>query len=283
MTSVLPQQYNGHLLTCGDHLLVLLSFCLFILFMGFSKQEYWSGLPFPPTVDHALPELFIMTHPSWVALHGMAHSFTELCEPLRHNKAAIHEGVLERKAMTKPRLCIKKQRYCFADKDLYNQSYGFSSSHIRIWQLDYKECWTLKNWSFRTVVLEKTLESPLDSKGIKPVNPKGNQSWIFIGRTDAEAPILRPPDVKSWLIGKDPEAGKHWGQEEKGTTEDEMLDGIINLMDKLTWWSLSKLQDTVKDKEGWCTAVSGVAVRHDLRDWTTTKILIKIYQLSFHS
>ena len=110
----------------------------------------------------------------------------------------------------KSRQCFKKQSHHFADKDPYSQSYGFSSSHIRVWQLDYKECWTLKNWSFWTVVLEKTLESPSDSKGIKPVHPKGNQSWIFIGRTDAEAPILWPPEVKRWLTGKDPDAGKNW-------------------------------------------------------------------------
>ena len=93
-----------------------------------------------------------------------------------------------------------------------------------MWELDYKESWALMNWCFWTVVLEKILESPLDCKEIKPVNPKGNQSWIFIGRTDveAEAPILWPPDVKNWLIGKDPDAGKDWRQEEKGTTEDVM-------------------------------------------------------------
>ena len=110
-------------------------------------------------------------------------------------------------------------------KCLYNQSYGFSSSHVCIWELDHKESWVPKNLCFWTVVLEKTLESPLDSKEIKPVNPKGNQSWIFIGRTDAkaEAPILWPPDVKNWLIRKDPDAGKDWRQEEKGTTEDEMV------------------------------------------------------------
>ena len=124
-----------------------------------------------------------------------------------------------------------------------------------MWELDCEEGWESKNWCFWTVVLEKTLESPLDSKGIKPVHPKGNQSWIFIGRTDAEAPILWPPEVKRWLTGKDPDAGKDWGQEEKGTTEDEMLYGIIDLMDM----SLSKLQETVKDKEGWCTEVRGVA------------------------
>ena len=94
-----------------------------------------------------------------------------------------------------------------------------------MWELDYKEGWALKNWCFWTVVLEKTLESPLDCKEIKPVHPKGNQSWIFIGRTDAEAeaPVLWPPDVKKWLIWKDPDAGKDWGREDKGTTEDEMV------------------------------------------------------------
>ena len=100
----------------------------------------------------------------------------------------------------------------------------FSSSRIWMWELDYKESWVLKNWCFWTVVLEKTLESPLDCKEVQPVYPKGDQSWVFIGRTDAEAetPILWPPHVKRWLIGKDPDAGRDWGQEEKGTTEDEM-------------------------------------------------------------
>ena len=104
-----------------------------------------------------------------------------------------------------------------------NQSYGFSSSHVWMWELHYKESWALKNWCFWTVVLEKTLESPLYCKEIQPVLPKGNKSWIFIGKTDAEAetPILWPSDVKNWLIGKDPDAGKDWRQEEKGITEDE--------------------------------------------------------------
>jgi len=100
-----------------------------------------------------------------------------------------------------------------------------SSSHVWMWELDYKESWMLKNWCFWTVVLEKTLESPLDCKEIQPVHPKGDQSWIFIGMTDAEAetPILWPPDAKNWLIGKDPDAGQDWRQEEKGTTEDETV------------------------------------------------------------
>ena len=105
-----------------------------------------------------------------------------------------------------------------------SQGYGFSSSHVWMWELDYKESWVQKNWCFWTVVLEKTLEIPLDCKEIQPVHPKGDQSWVFIGRTDVEAetPILWPPHVKSWLIWKDPDAGKDRGQEEKGTTEDEM-------------------------------------------------------------
>ena len=120
---------------------------------------------------------------------------------------------------------IKKQRPYFANKGPSSQGYGFSSSHIWMWELDYKENWALKNWYFWTVVLEKTLESPLDSKEIKPVNPEGNQSWIFIGRTDVEAetPILWPPDTKNWLTGKDPDVRKDWRWEEKGMTEDKMV------------------------------------------------------------
>ena len=120
---------------------------------------------------------------------------------------------------------IKKQRHYFASKGLSSQGYGFSRSHVWMWELNYKESWAPKSWCFWTVVLEKTLESPLDFREIQLVHPKGNQSWIFTGRTDAEAatPILWPPDVKSWLIWKDPDAGKDWGQEEKGTTEDEMV------------------------------------------------------------
>ena len=114
-------------------------------------------------------------------------------------------------------------RYHFANKGLYGQSYGFSSSHIWIWKLDYKEGWAPKNWCFWTVVLKKTLESPLDGKKIKPVNPKGNQAWIFLGRAEAETPILWPPKAKNWFIGKDLDAGKDWGQEEKGATEDDMV------------------------------------------------------------
>ena len=124
-----------------------------------------------------------------------------------------------------PRMLIKKQRHYFDNKGLSSQGYGFSGSHVWMWELDYKESLVQKNWCFWTVVLEKTLESPLDCKEVQPVLSKGNQSWIFIGRTDAEAetPILGPPDVKNWLIWKDSNAGKDWRQEEKEMTEDEMV------------------------------------------------------------
>ena len=128
-----------------------------------------------------------------------------------------------KKSYDQPRQHIKKQRQYFANKGPSSQGYGFSSSYIWMWELDYKESWVQKNWCFWTVVLEKTLESPLDCK-IQPVHPKGDQSWMFIGRTDVEAEtlILWPPDVKSWLTWKDSDAGKDWRQEAKGTTEDEM-------------------------------------------------------------
>ena len=118
---------------------------------------------------------------------------------------------------------IKKQRHYFAYKCLYSQSCAFSSSHVWMWELDYKEGWALKNWCFWTVVLEKTLECTLNCKEIQPVNPKGNQPWIFIGRTDAEASIPWPPDARSQLIGKDPDDGKDRRHEEKGATEDKIV------------------------------------------------------------
>ena len=127
-----------------------------------------------------------------------------------------------KKDFDKPRQHIKKQRHHFADKSPYSQSYSFSSSQVQFWELVHKDGWALKNWGFWTVVLEKTLESLLDCMEIKSVSPKSNQPWMFIERTDVEAPMLWTSDVKSQLIRKDPDAGKDWGQE-KGATEDEMV------------------------------------------------------------
>ena len=136
------------------------------------------------------------------------------------------------KSYDQPRQHIKRQRHSFANKSPSSQNNGFSSSHVWTWELDYRESWVLKNWCFWTVVLEKILESPLICKKIKPVNPKGNQAWIFIRRTDVEAetPILWLPDVKNWFIWKDPDAGKDWRWEEKGMTEDEMVGGHHRLV-----------------------------------------------------
>ena len=144
-----------------------------------------------------------------------------------------------KKSYDQPRQHIKEQRCYFANNGPSSQSYGFSRSRVWMWELDHKESWVPKNWCFWTVVLEKTLESPLDFKEIQPVHSKGNQSRISIGRTDAEAetPILWPRDVKNWLIWKDPDAGKDWRWEEKGTTEDEILRWHHRLLDM----NLSKL------------------------------------------
>ena len=147
--------------------------------------------------------------------------------------------------------------------------------HVWMWQLGHKEGWALQNWCFWTVVLETTLESPLDCKEIQPVNPRENQSWIFIGRTETETvtPVPWPPDVKNWLTRKDPDAGEDWRQEEKGTTEDKWLDVITDSLDM----SLSKLQEMVKDREAWHAAFHGIAKsRTWLSDWPTTTATTKV-------
>jgi len=177
-----------------------------------------------------------------------------------------------KKSYDKPRQHIKKQRYHFANEDLYGQSYGFSSSNVQMWELELKEGWALKNWCFWIVELEKTLENPLDSNEIKPVNPKGNQSWICIGSTDAEteASILWPLDVKSRLIGKDPDAGKDQRQEEKG--EDRGRDGWMASLTQRTWvWADSRRRWRT-GKPGVLQFMGSQRVGHNSA-WTATTIL----------
>ena len=179
-----------------------------------------------------------------------------------------------KKSYDQPRQHITKQRYYFANKGPSNQRYGFSSSHVLMWELDYKESWALKNWCLWTVVLEKILESPLDCKEIKPVNFKGNQFWIFIGGTDARAEVLFlwQPDAKNWLLRKDPDAGKDWRQEEKGMTEDEMA----GWHHQLNGHEFEQAQELVMDRETWYAAVHGVSKSGTwLSEWTELNIIPK--------
>ena len=172
-----------------------------------------------------------------------------------------------KKSYDQPRQHIKKQRHYFANKGLSSWNYGFSSRYADVWELDHKESWVPKNWCFWAVVLEKTLESCLNYKEIQPVNPKGNQFWTFIGRTDAEAetPILWPLDVKNKFIWKDPDAGKDLRQEKKGWQRIRWLDGITNTMDM----SLSRVWELVMDREGWRAAIHGITKRWTwLSNWT---------------
>ena len=158
---------------------------------------------------------------------------------------------------------VKRQRHHFINKGPCSQSYGFSSSHIQMWELDHKEGWAVKDWCFQTVVLEKILESPLDSKEIKPVNPKGDQPWIFIGRTDseAEAPILWPPDVKSWLIGA-PDAGKYLKAKREGG--DRGWDGWIASQIQWTWIWTNSMRQWRTGEPGMLQSMRSQRVGHDL-------------------
>ena len=157
---------------------------------------------------------------------------------------------------------IKKQRHSFANKGLSSQGYGFSSSHVWMWELDYKESSALKNWCFWTMDFGE--DSWEDYKEIQPVHPKGDQFWVFIGRTDieAETPILWPSDAKNWLIGKDPDAGKDWGQEEEGTTEDEW-DGWMASPSQCRWVSVNSGSWQWTERPGVLCSVVLQRVRHD--------------------
>ena len=183
-----------------------------------------------------------------------------------------------KKSYDKSRQHIKKQRHHFADKDPYSQSYGFSSSHVWMWESDYKESWAPKSRCFWTVVLEKTLESPLDCKEIKLVNLKGNQSWISIRRTDDEAPILWPPDSNSWLIRKDPDAGEDWRQEARGN--DRGQDGWIVSPTQWTWvW--------VGSRRWWKTGqprmLQSMGLQRVGHDWATELNWFQIFLPSHHA
>ena len=161
-----------------------------------------------------------------------------------------------------------RQRHHLVDKGTYSQSYGFSSSRVQMWELDHKEGWVPKNRYFWIMVLEKTLESPLDIKEIKLVNPKGNQAWIF-GRTDAEAPILWSPDVKSQFTGKILMLGKIKGRRRRKRQRMRWLDGINDSMDM----SLNNLQEIVKDRKAWHAGIHGVSKSWThLSDWTKNKV-----------
>ena len=189
-----------------------------------------------------------------------------------------------KKSYVQPRQHIQKQRHYFVNKVLFSKGYGVSSGLVWMWELDYKDSWVLTNWCFWTVILEKTLKSPLDCKEIQPVHPKGDQSWVFLGRTDVEAetPVLWPPDAESWLIWKDADAGRDWGQKEKGTMTDEMVGWYHLLNGHEFGWTLG-----VGDAQGglsccgsWDHKQSDMTEQLNWTEWSGSSCFSEILSLS---
>ena len=172
----------------------------------------------------------------------------------------------------------KKKRHYFVNNGPSSQGYGFSSGHVWMWELDYKESWAPKNWRFWTVVLEKTLESPLDFEEIQPVHPKGDQSWVFIGMTDAEAetPILRPPHAKSWLIRKDPDAGRDWGRRRRG--DNRGWDGWMASPTQWTWVWVDSGSSWWTGRPGVLQSTGSQRVGHDWLTELNWKSQVRIYR-----
>ena len=229
------------------------------------EEFFLTFLPLPSPVSETSapkePLTVLLTYPRRSSQSTLFPTLTEISDfsvPAEPRFQDIYS--LGRKAMTNLDSILKRRDITLPTKVSVVKAMVFSSSHVWMWELDHKEGWVPKNWCFWTVVLEKTLQSFLDSKEIKPVNPKGNQSWMFIGRTDAEAPILWPPDGKSQLFGKTPMLGRIEGRRRIGQQRTRWLDGIIDSRAL----SLSKLREMVKDREAWYAAAKGITVRCEL-------------------